>query len=137
MWLLDTVTLSEMTKPNANSEVLSWLANQEPDTFFTSTICIGELRFGIERMAPGQKRDKLRVWLKHIVSHVLKGRTIAFDDAIAKTWAEARVYSPRTLPILDSFIAATALDRGLTIVTQNTKDFIGIGVDVFNPWLES
>jgi toxin FitB len=134
MWLLDTVTLSEMTRPNPKTVVLDWLANQEPEKLFTSTICIGELRYGIERMAPGQKRDKYRVWLEHIVTHVLLGRMIAFDDQVSKTWAEARVYAPRTLPALDSLIAATALARGLIVVTRNAKDFEAFGVEVFNPW---
>jgi len=33
-------------------------------------------------------------------------------------------------------IAATALERGLTVVTRNTKDFTGLGVDLINPWPE-
>ena len=34
----------------------------------------------------------------------------------------------------DGFIAATALEHDLTIVTRNVKDFAGLGVAVFNPW---
>jgi toxin FitB len=137
MWLLDTVTLSEMTKPNARTDVLDWLSSQKPETFFTSAICIGELRFGIERLAPGQRRDSMRDWLAQIVASVLESRIIGFDNAVATTWAEARVQAPRTLPMLDSLIAATALNKGLTIVTRNTKDFEAFGVDVFNPWSDN
>jgi hypothetical protein len=36
------------------------------------------------------------------------------------------------LPILDSFIAATALNNGFTIVTRNTKDFTDFGDEVFS-----
>jgi predicted nucleic acid-binding protein len=31
-------------------------------------------------------------------------------------------------------IAATALEHELTLVTRNTSDFAGLGVEVFNPW---
>jgi predicted nucleic acid-binding protein len=31
-------------------------------------------------------------------------------------------------------IAATALERGLTLVTRNVKDFAGLGVTILNPW---
>jgi predicted nucleic acid-binding protein len=36
--------------------------------------------------------------------------------------------------VADGFIAATALEHGLTIVTRNVKDFDGLGVGIFNPW---
>jgi predicted nucleic acid-binding protein len=38
------------------------------------------------------------------------------------------------LAIVDGFIAATALEHGLTIATRNVKDFAGLGVTIFNPW---
>jgi len=40
----------------------------------------------------------------------------------------------RPLKVVDGFIAATALEHDLTIVTRNVKDFAGLGVTVFNPW---
>jgi toxin FitB len=134
MWLLDTVTLSELTKSNANDAVLEWLTAQPRATLFTSVICVGELRYGVERLAPGQRRDRMRAWLANIISDVLQGRIVGFDEGVAQTWAEARVFVPRTLPILDTLIAATALNRGFTIVTRNVKDFSAFGVDVFDPW---
>jgi len=40
----------------------------------------------------------------------------------------------RPLKVVDGFIAATALENGLTVVTRNVKDFAGLGVAVLNPW---
>jgi predicted nucleic acid-binding protein len=34
----------------------------------------------------------------------------------------------------DGMIAATAIEHDLTVVTRNVKDFVGLGVKVFNPW---
>jgi predicted nucleic acid-binding protein len=31
-------------------------------------------------------------------------------------------------------IAATAIEHDLALVTRNVKDFVGLGVTVFNPW---
>jgi predicted nucleic acid-binding protein len=37
--------------------------------------------------------------------------------------------------LLDSLIAATALARGFTVATRNTRDFAGIeGILLLNPW---
>ena len=40
----------------------------------------------------------------------------------------------RPLKVADGFIAATALEHDLTILTRNVKDFGDLGVALFNPW---
>ncbi len=36
--------------------------------------------------------------------------------------------------MMDSLIAAIALQNSLTLVTRNEKDFAGIEVAIVNPW---
>jgi predicted nucleic acid-binding protein len=40
----------------------------------------------------------------------------------------------RTLPLLDSMVAATALEHGLTVATHNVRDFRSAGVQVVDPF---
>jgi predicted nucleic acid-binding protein len=40
----------------------------------------------------------------------------------------------RPFPAIDSLIAATALVHDLSVVTRNTQDMEGSGVEVINPW---
>lgn len=41
----------------------------------------------------------------------------------------------KPLPAIDSLIAATAKVHGLSVVTRNTADMEGSGVEVVNPWI--
>jgi hypothetical protein len=39
----------------------------------------------------------------------------------------------RTLPVIDSLLAATAIQHNLILVTENTKDFLETGARLINP----
>jgi predicted nucleic acid-binding protein len=49
MWLLDTITLSESIKITANPAVMQWIDAQNKTDIYLSAICIGEIRYGMER----------------------------------------------------------------------------------------
>jgi predicted nucleic acid-binding protein len=134
MWLLDTMVLSETIKPSPEAKVLDWLGAQEPEAMFTSALCLGEVRFGIERLGPGRRREALRAWLRDDLLPFLGSQILNFDADCATAWAELRAVAPRTLSTVDSLIAATALAHDLRIVTRNVADFDGAGVALFNPW---
>jgi predicted nucleic acid-binding protein len=52
-----------------------------------------------------------------------------------RVWGELYASLPRSLPIQDTLIAATALANNLAIATRNVKDFKDIaGLSIFNPW---
>ena len=53
-FLLDTNVVSEWTKPKPNPNLIAWLASVDEDRTFLSVITIAEIKFGIERLKPGQ-----------------------------------------------------------------------------------
>ena len=57
-WLLDTNTLSELTKPQPYSGLSEWLEANEAESALSS-ISIGEMVLGIERLPEGKKRRRL------------------------------------------------------------------------------
>jgi predicted nucleic acid-binding protein len=53
-------------------------------------------------------------------------------------WGELVGNHKRTLPVIDSLLAATCLRHELVLVTRNTKDFNDIvGLSFIDPWSHS
>jgi predicted nucleic acid-binding protein len=101
-----------------------------------STITIGELRRGIERLPEGARKTKLRHWLQALCD-CMKGRVLAFSTSSAHVWGQLKAKwdaAGHVVPTLDSQIAAVAQRHGLTVITRNTRDFVKTGVKVLNPF---
>jgi predicted nucleic acid-binding protein len=73
----------------------------------------------------------LEIWLQKLQSDYANC-TIAITAEIAGRWGELSALRP--LPVIDSLLAATALEHGLTLATRNTKDFDGLGMPIINPF---
>ena len=132
MWLLDTVALSEAAKQHANVGYVSWLETVPPHDIYTSVLCLGEIRRGIEMLPVGVKRETLAQWLEKDLTTWLDGRVLPIDGQIAQSWG--RLGARGKVSPIDALIGATAASAGLTVVTRNSRDFDGLGVPVLNPW---
>ena len=132
-FLLDTCVVSEATKEHRDPGVQTWLGATASDLLFFSAITFGELKFGVERLPKGAKRDRLEVWLEEFIVDTPASQIIAVDRDIALLWAGLRIHDPNCR-FVDGQIAATALAHGLTLVTRNVRDFAFAGLPVFNPW---
>ena len=135
-YLLDTCVFAEYSRPRPNTKVFEWIDAQEQELQFLSVLTIGEMEKGIARLPSSKRRQSLEEVLNVIVSR-FDHRIIQLDIAIARRWGrmvESLELKGRKLPIIDSLMAATALEHDLTIVTQNILDFTDTGVTVLNIW---
>ena len=132
--LLDTNVLSEGVRLRPDKRVDAFLTALNPAEQFVSVLSVGEIRFGIERLPAGKRRARLEHWLDHELRHDAAGQILPVTAAICDRWARMRVQARRTLPVLDSLIAATALHHGLDFATRNTKDFVGLGLRLLDPF---
>ena len=132
--LLDTNVISELRKGrDANPELARWWNGVEVADAYLSVMVLGEIRQGIERLRL-RDRDRARQlegWVKSVVA-AFGARVLTVDQAIAETWGRMGVH--RTLPLVDSLLAATAITYGLVLVTRNTKDIQDTGAELLNPF---
>lgn len=136
-FLLDTNVLSEPMKERPNAGVLAWLSQVNEDQVFVSVVTITELRYGIERLAIGKRRERLDGWLRKDLILRFEGRILPVDLQIADACGGLLARSEsigRPMEARDAFIAATAEVHGLTLVTRNTADFEPTLKAIVSPW---
>jgi len=136
-FLLDTKIVSEWVEPRPDSGVITWLADVDEDRVFLSVVSIAELRFGIERLPTGTRRNRLDVWLREELPLRFESRILPVTAAVAEAWGQVLARSQATghpISIMDGFLAATAEVHRLTMVTRNVSDFSVLGKSVLNPW---
>jgi toxin FitB len=133
MFLIDTVTLSELRRRQRDPTVVTWFERQRTTELFLSVISIGEIERGIARQRAKDPTfaDALAAWLDRVL--VLYGeRVMPFDLRTARRWGALSAALGNDSA--DLMIAATALEHGLTIVTRNVSDFEPSGVAVIDPF---
>jgi predicted nucleic acid-binding protein len=120
---------------NCNPKVKAFTDEIPVEDTFICTITIGEMDYGLEKLPVGKKKHELAVWLYTKVPDCFHGRILSLDIEIMEEWGKLRAKAGRTLPVMDSLIAAAALTHHMTLVTRNTKDFEDIeGIMLINPW---
>jgi predicted nucleic acid-binding protein len=136
-FLLDTNVVSEWAKPQPNSSVVQWLAEQDEDRLFLSVITLAELRHGVERLAAGARRERLASWINQELMDRFEDRILSVNKAVANAWGKLMAMSEARgtrMHVMDGFLAASALEWGLALVTRNVKDFERVGCEVVSPW---
>lgn len=135
-YLLDTCVLSEYKKPVPSAKVLAWLDAQTDDSLYISVLTIGELDKGIFKMPPSTRKTNLAAFVETLLARFDR-HILDLDTAVLRRWGTmlgSLETKGRPIPVVDSLMAATALEHALTIVTRNEADFSSTGVTVKNPW---
>jgi predicted nucleic acid-binding protein len=136
-FLVDTNVVSEWMKPRPDPSVVSWLSEVDEDRVFLSVVSLAEIRYGIDAMSVGRRREQLASWLEDVLPARFEGRILDIDQHVALAWGMVRERSKKAgVPIgtMDAFFAATAQAYDLTLVSRDTEDFRGTGIELYDPW---
>lgn len=133
-YLVDANVLCESSRKRPDPRVVSWLRDHDRDLHL-STLSLGEVLKGVHLLDPGDRRGEIERWYRRLEKWAA-GRLLSPDLPVFAEWAALYARHQRAghkLPLLDSFLAATALHHGLTVVTRNVGDFPA-EVHVLDPW---
>lgn len=121
MYLFDTNVLSHLVRRQPDTVLLRKLLEHPSECLFTSCICVMELRHGAVR-----RDDRGALW-RRIQNDILtrvgilglgEEEAILAGDLLAYLWKAGKPIEAE-----DVLIAATAIVKGLTVVTNNLAHF--------------
>lgn len=136
-YMLDTCVISELVAREPDPGVVKWVDSVAEEKLFLSSITIGEIKKGIEKLIVSDRRRVLAEWLEDELLVRFKDKVLPIDTAVTLVWGKLVAdleKQGKPIPAIDSLLAATALQGGLILVTRNEGDFAHCGTAVVNPW---
>ncbi len=137
MKILDTNVVSELMREVPDGKVVHWVEAQTLESLGVSVITLAEIGRGLKRLPVGKRRDGLERRFSDFIERGFRGRVFAFGESAAECYgniAARREAAGLHVDAVDMMIAAIAKDAGAAVVTRNTGDFEGCGIELINPW---
>jgi toxin FitB len=134
--VFDTNVISELMRSEPSPAVVDWVRSRPANDLYTTSITLAEVRYGIERLPNGSRKQLLRTVADEVFA-TFEEQVLPFDAAAATRYAAVVNERDRAgLPIdgFDAQIAAICRSHGAVLATRNLKDFRGTGIDVLDPW---
>ena len=137
MIVLDTNVISALMQREPDPNVVAWLDGLPPESVWTTSITVFEVRLGLEILVAGRRRHQLEEAFAKALEEDLESRVLSFDQAAAQAAgriAAERRRAGRTVEIRDVQIAGIVNVRKATLATRNTRYFDGCGLLLVDPW---
>ena len=137
-WLLDTNVVSEIARADCDANVAAWARAQDEDRLYISILTLGEYDKGVSNLSPdAPARPGIEASVVALEAR-FAGRILSLDDRIVRRWGRisgtVQCATGTVPPVIDTLLAATAIEHDLYLVTRNVKDVRHSGAAVFNPW---
>jgi predicted nucleic acid-binding protein len=137
-WLLDTNVISTIINPNGAPTVKAWAAGQDESRFFLSILTLAEYDKGIHNVPDDHPNRPRFIAARDALSDRFVGRILSIGDATVRRWGvisgTTKRVTGRSPPVIDTLLAAAALEYDLYLVTRNVSDVRTSGAQIFDPW---
>jgi predicted nucleic acid-binding protein len=131
-FLCDTNILSEVMRRRPQPSVSEWFSQQEK--IYLSVITVEEIFYGLAYKEAKRQLEWFEKFLR------LRAKVLPITPAIARRcglWRGEFRRQGLVRTQADLLIAATAETHNLVLVTRNTRDFEGCGLQLFDPFIIS
>lgn len=135
MIFLDTNVISETLRKSPEPAVIAWLVRHDAELALP-TVTIGEIAFGIQKIRPDQRADRLeqglRDWRRRFADRIFgltEEAALAYGEIMGSATRQGRGMSAP-----DGMIAAIARVNGGRLATRNLTDFETTELDLTSPW---
>lgn len=137
-WLLDTHVVSALAHPGGAPSLKAWATGQPEHRMFLSVLVLAEYDKGIHNLEPDHPDRSRYMAARDALAHRFSDRLLSVDDAIVYRWGvisgDVKRRVRQAPPVIDTLLAATAIEHDLFLVTRNVKDTRHSGAVIFNPW---
>lgn len=137
MIILDTNVISALMLSSPDQRVIAWLDRCPPESVWTTSVTVFEIRLGLELLAAGRRRKKLEHAFERALTEDFAGRVLSFDEPAAlaaAALAGRRQRQGRPVDFRDTQIAGIATARRAALATRNIRHFQDLKIDVIDPW---
>ncbi|BCH26371.1 type II toxin-antitoxin system VapC family toxin [Mesorhizobium sp. L-8-3] len=135
MIFLDTNVVSETLRKAPDEAVIAWLVRHDAELALP-TVTIAEIAFGIEKIRPDQRAERLEQglsdWRRRFADRIFgltEEAALAYGEIMGTAMRQGRAMSAP-----DGMIAAIARINGGRLATRNLTDFETTGLDLVSPW---
>ena len=137
-WLLDTNVVASLIAPGGAPSVKAWAAGQPEGLLHLSVLTLGEYDKGIHNLADDHPDRARYIGAGDAMAARFEGRVLPVGDAVVRRWGRLsgaiRRDTGHPPPVVDTLVAATAMEHELYLVTRNTRDVLLTGAALFDPW---
>lgn len=137
-WLIDTNVVASLMAPNGAPSVKSWARDLDEGRLFLSILTLAEYSKGIANLADDDPNRSRHMATRDALADRFKGRILPLGNNVVTRWGEisgrVRRDTGHPPPVIDTLMAATAIEANFYFVTRNVRDVRQSGAAIFDPW---
>nr|WP_206679671.1 type II toxin-antitoxin system VapC family toxin [Rhizobium changzhiense] len=136
--MLDTNVIAALINPNGAPSVKSWAAAQDEERIFISILTLAEYDKGIENLPDDDQNRYRYAASRDALEERFSQRVLSLSDTAVRHWGvisrRVKLKTGHAPPVVDTMLAATAIEHNLYLVTRNVRDTRFSGAAIFDPW---
>ncbi len=125
-WLLDTNVIAELSGRKPHSNVLDWRSKQPEELLFISVLTLAEYDRGVHNLANDDPRTQRLLAAVDALELRFRSRILPLGNAAIRRWGRVSGITKRMTShwpaVVDTLLAASAVEYGLYLVTRNVRD---------------